>query len=66
MQRIFRNTDVRLMASSDNLLLSVAVFGPQEQARGVVQIAHGMCGHKERFFFVHGVSCGERLCLCHP
>lgn len=66
MQRIFRNTDVRLMASSDNLLLSVAVFGPQEQARGVVQIAHGMCGHKERFFpFMEFLAGNGYVCVIH-
>ena len=34
----------------DNLPLSIAIFSPKEEAKGIVQIAHGMAEHKERYF----------------
>lgn len=34
----------------DNLPLSVAVFEPEGEVKGVVQFAHGMAEHKERYF----------------
>ena len=37
-------------SNCDNLPLSVAVFEPDGEAKGVVQFAHGMAEHKERYF----------------
>ena len=34
----------------DNLPLSVAVFEPEGEVKGIVQFAHGMAEHKERYF----------------
>ena len=40
---------VTLESPSDGLEISVLTCGPQEGARGVVQLVHGMCEHKERY-----------------
>ena len=37
-------------SNCDNLPLSVAVFAPEGEVKGVVQFAHGMAEHKERYF----------------
>ena len=37
-------------SNCDNLPLSVAVFEPDGEIKGVVQFAHGMAEHKERYF----------------
>lgn len=34
----------------DNLPLSVAIFEPEGEVKGIVQFAHGMSEHKERYF----------------
>jgi len=37
-------------SNCDNLPLSVAIFAPEGEVKGVVQFAHGMAEHKERYF----------------
>lgn len=37
-------------SNCDNLPLSVAVFQPDGEVKGVVQFSHGMAEHKERYF----------------
>lgn len=37
-------------SNCDNLPLSVAVFEPEGEVKGIVQFAHGMAEHKERYF----------------
>lgn len=39
-----------LYSKCDDLPLSVAVFTPETEIKGVVQISHGMAEHKERYF----------------
>ena len=39
-----------IKASSDELAIACAVAEPQGPAKGVVQLVHGMCEHKERYF----------------
>lgn len=41
---------LKIAASSDNLLLSVAYVEPSCEPRGIVQLVHGMCEHKERYY----------------
>lgn len=47
-----RDFMVRLFLDSpvDSLRLSVAVFVPESAPRAVIQLVHGMCGCKERYF----------------
>ena len=44
-------------SSSDNLKLEVAYIIPKGEIKGVVQILHGMCEHKERYYDFYEVSC---------
>lgn len=39
-----------LDSSYDNLQLSVAVSFPSDTPKGIVQLVHGMCEHKERYY----------------
>lgn len=39
-----------LRSSVDSLELAVAVHEPEGTAKGIVQISHGMCEHKERYY----------------
>lgn len=41
---------LKLKASADNLDLSVAYIEPSTAPKGIVQLVHGMCEHKERYF----------------
>lgn len=34
----------------DNLPLSTSIFIPDSEINGIIQIAHGMCEHKERYY----------------
>ena len=37
-------------SNCDNLPLSVAIFEPEGEVKGIVQFSHGMAEHKERYF----------------
>lgn len=56
-------TEIQLKSLYDGLNLSVAVVRPLDKPRAVLQLAHGMCGCKERYIpFMeymsdHGVAC---------
>ena len=39
---------LNLKASADDLDLALAYVVPEGNPKGLVQIVHGMCGHKER------------------
>jgi len=45
-----RQEMLTLYSKCDNLPLSVAIFAPETEIKGVVQISHGMAEHKERYF----------------
>ncbi len=56
----------KIKASADNLELSVAVSEPQGEKRGILQIVHGMCEHKERYYeFMEYISSQGYVCVCH-
>lgn len=39
-----------LSSQCDSLPISVAIFEPETEIKGIVQLAHGMAEHKERYF----------------
>lgn len=41
---------IQLNSECDNLPLSVAVFIPDDEIKGIVQLSHGMAEHKERYY----------------
>ena len=55
--------EMTLPASADDLQLSMLVSVPEGAPRGVVQLVHGMCEHKERYISFmewlteHGYAC---------
>ncbi len=56
----------RIDASSDKLELAVALFTPQTDAKGIVQLVHGMCEHKERYYgFMEWLCANGYVCICH-
>ncbi len=40
-----------IYSNCDGLPLSTAIFIPEEEVKGIVQISHGMAEHKERYFY---------------
>lgn len=40
----------QILSSTDGLLLKGTIFYPDEEIKGVLLAAHGMCEHKERYF----------------
>lgn len=54
---------ITLNSEFDGLPLSLMVVRPEGEVRGLVQLAHGMCEHKERYLpFMTYLA--ERGCLC--
>ena len=59
----FMNRKLKLDSAYDGVRLSVVLVSPETQPKAVLQIAHGMCGSKERymsfmeFMAGHGVAC---------
>lgn len=52
-----------LKSEFDGLELSMLLVRPDGEVRGLVQLAHGMCEHKERYLpFMHYLA--ERGCVC--
>ena len=41
---------LKIESTFDGLPLSVAVYAPEGEVKGIVQMAHGMSEHKERYF----------------
>ena len=57
---------LRLKASADNLDLAVAYIEPKGNPRGIVQLVHGMCEHKERYYpFMEFLSENGYVCVIH-
>ena len=55
-----------LPASADDLNLSVLVSTPESTPRGVFQIVHGMCEHKERYLpFIEFLTAQGYACVIH-
>ena len=52
-------------ALSDGINIAVAVFEPAK-ARGIVQLVHGMCEHKERYYaFAQWLADHGYICVIH-
>lgn len=57
-----------LKASADDLLLHVALAECPEgvEAKGILQVVHGMCEHKERYYdFMEWVASKGYVCIIH-
>jgi len=56
----------KLMASADGLELAVAFIEPKGAPKGIVQLVHGMCEHKERYYQFMQFLAGEGyVCVIH-
>ena len=55
-----------LPASADDLQLAMLVCVPDTAPRGVVQLVHGMCEHKERYIpFMEWLTERGYVCVIH-
>lgn len=62
----FDMKEFTLKSSADGLNLAVAVSEPLQAPRAVVQIVHGMCEHKERYYaFMDWLAQRGFLCVIH-
>lgn len=53
-----------LKSSADALELAAAVIAPQGPAKGIFQISHGMCEHKERYYpFMEWLAAQGYVCV---
>ncbi len=56
----------RIEASSDGLKLTILISEPVGEHKGIVQIVHGMCEHKERYVpFMEYLSAHGYICAIH-
>lgn len=56
----------RIEASSDGLRLAMLISEPVGEPKGIVQIVHGMCEHKERYIpFMEYLSAHGYVCAIH-
>ena len=57
---------LRLKASADDLYLAISYMVPEGNPKGLVQLVHGMCGHKERFYpFMEYLASNGYVCIIH-
>ena len=57
---------LRLKASADDLYLAISYMVPEGNPKGLVQLVHGMCGHKERFYpFMEYLASNGYACVIH-
>lgn len=55
-----------LNSPCDGLRLAVALAEPECQAKGIVQLVHGMCEHKERYYeFMEWLADKGYICIIH-
>lgn len=56
----------RIKSSTDGIELSLAYIEPEGTSRGIVQIVHGMCEHKERYYpFMEFLAGNGFVCVIH-
>jgi len=56
----------KIEASSDGLQLAMLISEPAGEPKGIVQIVHGMCEHKERYVpFMEYLSSHGYICAVH-
>ena len=55
-----------LVSSADGLGISVLTCRPERDIRGIVQLVHGMCEHKERYIpFMKYLAENGFACIIH-
>lgn len=56
----------KIKSEKDDLNLSVSIIEPKGEAKGIVQISHGMAEHKERYYdFMKYLSENGYICVIH-
>lgn len=57
---------LRIEASADGIQLGVAFVEPETESMGIVQLVHGMCEHKERYYgFMEFLAANGYVCVIH-
>ena len=63
---VMERKDFSLPSPADGLELRVIVMIPDNSARGIVQISHGMAEHKERYFeYMEFLTAAGFICVIH-
>ena len=63
---VMERKDFSLSSPADGLELRVIVMTPDNAARGIVQISHGMAEHKERYFeYMEFLTAAGFICVIH-
>lgn len=56
--------EFKLTSSHDSIELAVAVLEPHSEPKGIFQISHGMCEHKERYYpFMEWLASKGYVCI---
>lgn len=62
----WRKENFQIESSYDGLLLDVLTIAPKGDCRGILQISHGMCEHKERYqSFMEYMALEGFACVIH-
>ena len=48
--RNIEKKDIVIKSNCDNLAISVTMFVPEGEKKGIFQVSHGMAEHKERYY----------------
>ncbi len=56
----------KIVSKSDKIELEIAIVEPKQEAKGIIQISHGMAEHKERYYdFMNYLAKNGYICVIH-
>ena len=56
----------KIISKRDSLKLELSIIEPQTDAKGIVQLSHGMAEHKERYYdFMSYLAKQGYICVIH-
>lgn len=56
----------KIVSKNDKIELEIAIAEPKQEAKGIIQISHGMAEHKERYYdFMNYLAKNGYICVIH-
>ena len=56
----------KIISKKDGIELEIAIAEPKQEAKGIIQISHGMAEHKERYYdFMNYLAENGYICIIH-
>lgn len=56
----------KIISKKDGIELEIAITEPKQEAKGIIQISHGMAEHKERYYdFMNYLAENGYICVIH-